>query len=108
MQEYWINVYPPDRYNSYEPNYFVIHDDKEFSLKHMHRTCVYRIHVKMKPVYVQKYGRDTRPKYDGSFAKDSVVLAKDFNLSTLIDDNSFKNRDLLRRAEDILGILDYH
>ncbi len=71
---------------------------------------LYRIHVKMKPV---------KPKFDPNFiefankyiADDEASYIegnKNLSLSSLIDDNSFKNRDLLRRAEDRFGVLDYH
>ncbi len=99
MQEYWVNVYKEGlgirRHGSaIKSIVYMYFDGPDF----MNEVPLYRIHVKMKP------------RYDDSFARDSAVLAKyePISLSTLIDDNSFKNRDLLRRAEDLFGVLDYH
>ncbi len=96
MQEYWVNVYEGNL-NSVNWNTQYLAMIASLHMKSADASStLYRIHVKMKP------------KYDDSFAKDNAVLAKGFTLSTLIDDNSFKNRDLLRQAEDLFGVLDYH
>lgn len=76
MKEYWVNVYwyPKNKLGPYLSNQF---SDKAKAIKfgskcyNAKRIVLYRIHVKMKPIYIQSYGRInralTRQQYTDKF-----------------------------------------
>lgn len=60
MKEYWVNVY---KNNTKWP-----FDNKDDAIKMdgLGTKVIYRIHVKMKPVYIQNYGRGIRTKINSN------------------------------------------
>lgn len=71
MQEYWVNVYGSGKDKLLGlPSIY-----KDIADKHLNFAVAYRLHVKMKPVYVQSYGRGVR----------SIVKPKDVKRIFLIE-----------------------